>query len=97
MTVTAQPTDKALDTGGYVYRVTREAVGLTRAELAELSGVSASTIGRIERGDVSGDADGVHCRFCGGVGRGQSADAQRLTDALVDYAHSRRTDSEAIS
>jgi hypothetical protein len=94
MTTTAQPTDKARETGGYVYRIARRAAGLSRAELAELSGVPYSTIGRIERGDVSGSADNVPCRFCGGVGRGQSADAQRLTDALVEYAHAPRKSSE---
>ena len=49
MTTTAQPTD---NTGGWVLRLIRETLGLTRREVADRAGVSASKLGRMERGDV---------------------------------------------
>jgi transcriptional regulator with XRE-family HTH domain len=45
-------TEKARETGGYVLRVCREAAGLTQREVADRAGVSASQLGRMERGDV---------------------------------------------
>lgn len=38
MTTTAQPTDKARETGGSTMRMIRETAGLTQAELADLGG-----------------------------------------------------------
>jgi transcriptional regulator with XRE-family HTH domain len=52
MTTTAQPTDKARETGGWVLRICREATGLTQREVADRAGVSVSRLGRMERGDV---------------------------------------------
>src|SRR4051794_861140 len=71
MTITAQPTDKARESGGWVTRHNRETLGLTQQELADIAGVSRAQLGRLERRDVEGVVEGGHCPMCGSdTGRG---------------------------
>ena len=88
MTTTAQPTDKARDTGGWVFYLVRERLGLSQQQLADLAGISRTRVSRMERGDVDLYREGAHCSFCGGDGgRGPTDDFDRVSQALARYAH----------
>lgn len=99
MTTTAQPTEKARESGGWVTRHAREILGLTQQELADIAGVTRDQVGRLERGDSAAVVEGGHCPFCGGsTGRGMSEVLLRVSWALGQASARRRdADSEAVA
>jgi transcriptional regulator with XRE-family HTH domain len=81
MTTTAQPTDKARATGGWIYRLIRGHLGLSQQDVAALAGVSRSQYGAMERGDI-------------GISTSTLRNFARIADALARVGV---PDSEAIA
>jgi transcriptional regulator with XRE-family HTH domain len=79
MTITAQPTDKARESGGWVVRHWRELLGLSQLEAGRLAGVSRDQVGRIERGEV-GPVTAATVRLAVALGE-EAADRQMRRSA----------------